>query len=139
MALLRCAQNTQAGTAFEEQIHDDQVALVDGQPLQCTIFVVGADQDKMGARPGVVAQAGGTRVRIIHVRHQVGDLLDRFDSLQCRESVDECGSVVFAGTVDATAFKPSCSFSREIVKRINEPLECGRTCFLFYVLLKRYI
>ena len=31
------------------------------------------------------------------------------------------GSVVFAGTVAATAVKPSCSFSREIVKRINEP------------------
>jgi hypothetical protein len=31
------------------------------------------------------------------------------------------GSVVFAGTVAATAVSPSCSFSREIVKRINEP------------------
>ena len=31
------------------------------------------------------------------------------------------GSVVFAGTVDATAVSPSCSFSRDIVKRIKLP------------------
>jgi hypothetical protein len=31
------------------------------------------------------------------------------------------GSVVFAGTVAATAVRPSWSFSREIVKRINDP------------------
>jgi hypothetical protein len=35
------------------------------------------------------------------------------------------GSVVFVGMLAETAFSPSWSFSREIVKRIREFLACG--------------
>jgi hypothetical protein len=46
------------------------------------------------------------------------------------------GSVVFAGMLAATAARPSCSFSREIVKRISFPL--WRTGRLWFYCCSRY-
>jgi hypothetical protein len=49
-------------------------------------------------RAADVAEPGRAGIGIVHVRHQVGDLLDVFDALQALQQVDDgTGVVVAAG------------------------------------------
>src|SRR3546814_5947313 len=89
-------------TAYEMRISDWSSAVCSSGLLAAGGLVGHADLDLVHLRTLHVAQSRRARVGVVHVRHQVADLLDVLDAVEALQQVDHrADGVVAAGQADA--------------------------------------